>query len=59
MSNFGIKSKAQTVNGPIKKKEIGYLRKRAEEAVQKQEQELKQFMDTAESAAECLRNSVV
>ena len=43
----------------INKKEIGNLRKRAEEAVKKQEQELKQFMDTAESAAECLRNSVV
>jgi len=43
----------------INKKEIGNLRKRAEEAVKKQEQELKQFMDTAESAVECLRNSVV
>jgi len=43
----------------INKKEIGNLRKRTEEAVRKQQEDMDKFMATASDATECLRNSFV
>jgi hypothetical protein len=43
----------------INKKEIGNLRKRIEKAAKEQEEDLRKFMETADDAFECLRNSVV
>ena len=43
----------------INKKEIGNLRKRTEEAVRKQQEDLDKFNATAADATECLRNSFV